>query len=179
MTNNPELLKELKNKIKNTPDYIIETSMKSLNNKTEQENAIAQLENIKDSIDWDCKENIEFRNSIDIVLSILEEKDKLIEKQERQLYERNNRVKNLEKECQKYFDNMMDTICEMYNKDRSVELILNRLENDTNRITDKKAEGYTDDYRRCRLKAYRTKTREIKELIEKQYLFGDVYERGE
>ena len=109
----------------------------------------------------------------------MKEKDKLIEKQERQLYERNNRVKNLEKECQKYFDNMMDTICEMYNKDRSVELILNRLENDINRITDKKAEGYTDDYRRCRLKAYRTKTREIKELIEKQYLFGDVYERGE
>lgn len=121
---------------------------------------------------YNIKQSDNLEDNIEIVLN-------LIEKQERQLYERNNRVKNLEKECQKYFDNMMDTICEMYNKDRSVELILNRLENDINRITDKKAEGYTDDYRRCRLKAYRTKTREIKELIEKQYLFGDVYERGE
>ncbi len=179
MINNPRLLKELQNKIENTPDYIIETSIKSLNNKTEQENAIAQLNNIKDSIDWDCKENVEMRNSIDVILSMLDEKDKLIEKQERQLYERNNRVRNLEKECQRYFDNMMDTIREMYDKDRSVEAILNRLENDIKRITDKKAEGYTDDYRRCRLKAYRTKTREIKELIEKQYCFGDNYERGE
>lgn len=160
MINNPKLLEELKNKIKNTSDNIIETSINNLSNKIEQE-------------------NIEIENYINEILSMLEEKDKLIEKQERQLYERNNRIKNLEKECQKYFDNMMDTICEMYNKDRSVELILNRLENDINRITDKKAEGYTDDYRRCRLKAYRTKTREIKELIEKQYRFGDGYERGE
>lgn len=121
---------------------------------------------------YNIKQSDNLEGNIKIVLN-------LIEKRERQLYERNNRVKNLERECQKYFDNMMDTICEMYNKDRSVELILNRLENDINRITDKKAEGYTDDYRRCRLKAYRTKTREIKELIEKQYLFGDVYERGE
>lgn len=121
---------------------------------------------------YNIKQSDNLEGNIKIVLN-------LIEKRERQLYERNNRVKNLEKECQKYFDNMMDTICEMYNKDRSVELILNRLENDINRITDKEAEGYTDDYRRCRLKAYRTKTREIKELIEKQYLFGDVYERGE
>lgn len=121
---------------------------------------------------YNIKQSDNLEGNMEIVLN-------LIEKQERQLYERNNRVKNLEKECQKYFDNMMDTICEMYNKDRSVELILNRLENDINRITDKKAEGYTDDYRRCRLKAYRTKTREIKELIEKQYLFGDVYGRGE
>lgn len=121
---------------------------------------------------YNIKQSDNLEGNMEIVLN-------LIEKQERQLYERNNRVKNLEKECQKYFDNMMDTICEMYNKDRSVELILNRLENDINRITDKEAEGYTDDYRRCRLKAYRTKTKEIKELIEKQYLFGDVYERGE
>ena len=56
-----------------------------MTNNPEQENAISQLENIKNSIDWGCKENIEFRNSIDIVLSILKEKDKLIEKQERQL----------------------------------------------------------------------------------------------
>lgn len=121
---------------------------------------------------YNIKQSDNLEDNIKIVLN-------LIEKRERQLYERDNRVKNLEKECQKYFDNMMDTICEMYNKDRSVELILNRLENDINRITDKKAEGYTDDYRRCRLKAYRTKTREIKELIEKQYCFGDGYERGE
>ena len=69
--------------------------------------------------------------------------------------------------------NLIDQLQSQLNeKDNSIKLILKRLENDINRITDKKAEGYTDDYRRCRLKAYRTKTREIKELIEKEYYFG-------
>lgn len=62
-------------------------------------------------------------------------------------------------------------------KDKKVQQIINRLENDCQRITkkieDKKSEnhGYLPDYDKGRLKAYRTKTREIKEYIEKIY-FG-------
>lgn len=136
------------------------------------------IETLKEWKDYNIKNKNKLLKANEII-NVQETILNLISKQERQLYERNNRIKNLEKECQRYFDNMMDTIREMYDKDRSIEVILNRLENDIKRITDKKAEGYTDDYRRCRLKAYRTKTREIKELIEKQYCFGDNYERGE
>lgn len=54
-------------------------------------------------------------------------------------------------------------------KDEIIKNIIKRLDNDIKRITETKAEGCTDDYRRCRLKAYRTKTKEIKEYIEEQY----------
>ena len=54
-------------------------------------------------------------------------------------------------------------------KDEIIKNIIKRLDNDIERITETKAEGCTDDYRRCRLKAYRTKTKEIKEYIEEQY----------
>ena len=44
------------------------------------------------------------------------------------------------------------------------------INSDIERITQIKADGkHDDDYSRCRLKAYRTKTREIKEYIEEQY----------
>ena len=54
-------------------------------------------------------------------------------------------------------------------KDKIIKNIIKRLDNDIKRITETKAKGCTDDYRRCRLKAYRTKTKEIKEYIEQQY----------
>lgn len=54
-------------------------------------------------------------------------------------------------------------------KDEIIKNIIKRLDNDIKRITETKAESCTDDYRRCRLKAYRTKTKEIKEYIEEQY----------
>ena len=54
-------------------------------------------------------------------------------------------------------------------KDNAVRKIIKRLDNDINRIAKSKAENPWDDYRRCRLKAYKTKTREIKEYIEEQY----------
>lgn len=62
-------------------------------------------------------------------------------------------------------------------KDNKVRKIISRLNNDYKKITEtkaKKREHYLDDYTRCRLKAYRTKTREIKEYIEEQYFAGLV-----
>ena len=54
-------------------------------------------------------------------------------------------------------------------KDNKVRKIINRLDNDIFKISKSKEINRWDDYRRCRLKAYRTKTREIKEYIEEQY----------
>lgn len=59
---------------------------------------------------------------------------------------------------------------ESKDKDNKVRKIINRLDNDYKRITETKSDGkHWDDYSKCRLKAYRTKTKEIKEYIEKQY----------
>lgn len=58
---------------------------------------------------------------------------------------------------------------ELQMKDEILMDIVKRLDNDIKNITATKSEGYTDDYRRCRLKAYKTKTREIKEYIEEKY----------
>ena len=58
---------------------------------------------------------------------------------------------------------------EIEKKDNTVKKIINRLNNDIKRIAKSKAENSWDDYRRCRLKAYKTKIREIKEYIEEQY----------
>lgn len=59
-------------------------------------------------------ENPELALAVSIVLKALEKKD-------RQLEERTNRIRNLEKECQKYFDNMMETIKELSNKEAIID----------------------------------------------------------
>lgn len=61
---------------------------------------------------------------------------------------------------------------EIEKKDKIVRSIISRLNNDIKNIAETKAkknEHYLDDHTRCRLKAYKTKTREIKEYIEKEY----------
>lgn len=58
---------------------------------------------------------------------------------------------------------------EIQKKDDAVKRIINRLNSDVKRIAEAKTKNYSDDYRRCRLKAYKTKTREIREYIEEQY----------
>lgn len=58
---------------------------------------------------------------------------------------------------------------ELQKKDDIVRRVINRLNNDIKRIRKARAKNYYNDYRRCRLKAYKTKTREIKEYIEEQY----------
>ena len=59
---------------------------------------------------------------------------------------------------------------EIEKKDNIVKAIIKRLDNDIKNIAETKAnKRYLDDYTRCRLKAYRTKTREIKDYIEEKY----------
>lgn len=63
---------------------------------------------------------------------------------------------------------------EIEKKDNAIKKIINRLDNDIKRITETKRDrstfpNYLDDYTKCRLKAYKTKTKEIKEYIKKQY----------
>lgn len=62
---------------------------------------------------------------------------------------------------------------EIEKKDNIVRSIISRLDNDIKNIAEtkakKKSEYHLDDYTRNRLKAYKTKTREIKEYIEKEY----------
>ena len=59
---------------------------------------------------------------------------------------------------------------EIEKKDNAVRKIIKRLNNDIERTTKIKSDGkHCDDYSRCRLKAYKTKTKEIKEYIEEQY----------
>lgn len=61
-------------------------------------------------------------------------------------------------------------------KDNIIQNIIKRLDNDINNITDLirdrksfSTDNFLTGYSRVRLKAYRTKTKEIKELIEKEY----------
>ena len=78
--------------------------------------------------------------------------------------------------------NLMDRLQkESEEKDNKVRKIISRLDNDYKKITEtkaKKREHYLDDYTRCRLKAYRTKTREIKKYIEEKY-FETKAKKGE
>ena len=66
-------------------------------------------------------------------------------------------------------DMLKEKDAEIEKKDNAVRKIIKRLDNDINKIAKSKAENSWDDYSRCRLKAYKTKTREIKEYIEEQY----------
>ena len=75
-----------------------------------EEEAIKDLEEMK-TIEYNPETKSEV---IETVLNLLKKKD-------RQLYERNNRIRNLEKECQKHFDAMMDTISENSKKDKNIQ----------------------------------------------------------
>lgn len=64
-------------------------------------------------------------------------------------------------------DNLQNQISD---RDNIIQKIIDRLDMDYERINRVKNDGkHCDDYSRCRLKAYRTKTKEIKEYIEKEY----------
>ena len=91
-----------------------------------------------------------------------------------------DKLKNENEQKDKYIKNSEDITTEMKNdinkllleikeKDNKVRQIINRLDNDIFRISKSKEINKWDDYRRCRLKAYKTKTREIKEYIEQEY----------
>jgi len=75
------------------------------------------IEYLKNYTIWNQTQGFSKGNNdkaIDTVLKALEKKD-------RQLEERTNRIRNLEKECQKYFDNMMETIKELSNKEAIID----------------------------------------------------------
>ena len=69
---------------------------------------------------------------------------------------------------EKAIEMLLEKDKEIEKRDDKVKKIISRLNKDIEGIT-KAKEKYCDDYRRCRLKAYKTKTREIKEYIENQY----------
>ncbi len=87
------------------------------------------------------------------------------------LYTYNIAIKNV-------LDMLKEKDKEIEKKDNAVKRIINRLDNDIKRITESKTEKYCDDYRKCRLKAYKTKTKEIKKYIEEQY-FETKAKKGE
>lgn len=80
-----------------------------------------------------------------------------------------NRVVISETDLETVLNMLKEKDKEIEKKDNAVRKIIKRLDNDIERIAKSKAENNWDDYRRCRLKAYKTKTREIKEYIEEQY----------
>ena len=98
-----------------------------------------------------------------------EEEKKAIERLEEQLnFWRKQNIKN--SDCEIILNLITKLQKENEEKDNKVRKIIDRLDNDYKRITETKSDGnHWDNYSKCRLKAYRTKTREIKEYIEKQY----------
>ncbi len=104
----------------------------------------------------------EYQEAMKLVLSMLENQQERIDYLMRSIERKEQSLKEEHEENIEYY-----TMIEK--KDKIIKNIIKRLDNDIKRITETKAKGYTDDYRRCRLKAYRTKTKEIKEYIEEQY----------
>ena len=88
----------------------------------------------------------------------------------------NNDFKHEIRALQTVLNMLKEKDAEIDKRDNAVRKIINRLDNDINRIAKSKSENNWDDYRRCRLKAYKTKTREIKEYIEEQYFENKVKE---
>lgn len=126
-----------------------------------KEQAVKLLDNLSEyGLCYNITE--EYQEAMKLVLSMLEnQKERIdylmrsIERKEQSLIEEHE--ENIE--CYTMIEK----------KDKIIKNIIKRLDNDIKRITETKAKGYTDDYRRCRLKAYRTKTKEIKEYIKEQY----------
>lgn len=116
------------------------------------------------------------KKDVRILLNLLEKQQaeiESLEQEKQEAWEEWNNIDNYcEQEKQKYK-------AKIEKKDNAVRNIVQRLENDIKNITKTKADGkHSDYYSRNRLKAYKTKTKEIKEYIEKQY-FNQKIEKGE
>lgn len=92
-----------------------------------------------------------------------------IVKQDIEIEQKDRYIKNSEDITKEMNNDINKLLLEIKEKDNKVRQIINRLDNDIFRISKSKEINKWDDYRRCRLKAYRTKTREIKEYIEQEY----------
>lgn len=125
----------------------------------EEKKAIELIKQYRKEIkDGDIKPIFILDTAINLITKLLEEnkaKDKYIKNSEDITTEMKNDINKL--------------LLEIKEKDNKVRQIINRLDNDIFRISKSKEINKWDDYRRCRLKAYRTKTREIKEYIEQEY----------
>lgn len=89
-------------------------------------------------------------------------------------YEISEEEQNFFNNIDKLLNLLKEKDAEIEKKDNAIKKIINRLDNDIKRITETKRDrstfpNYLDDYTKCRLKAYKTKTKEIKEYIKKQY----------
>lgn len=135
-------------------------------------------------------ERDEYQKSIEICSELIEKMEKELEETEREknnfhnLYvDRHIKVSLLEKEINdlkeaikhKWF-NIVDRLTKISSKNvmpkSKIEELINQLEQDDKNITKKYKEGkgincYLSDVDRVRIRAYRTKTREIKERLEK------------
>ena len=125
----------------------------------EEKKAIKLIKQYRKEIkDGDIKPIFILDTAKNLITKLLEEnkaKDKYIKNSEDITTEMKNDINKL--------------LLEIKEKDNKVRQIINRLDNDIFRISKSKEINKWDDYRRCRLKAYRTKTREIKEYIEQEY----------
>ena len=89
---------------------------------------------------------------------------------EKQNKDKINKADELIKIQETVLNMLKEKDAEIEKKDNAVRKIIKRLNNDIERTTKIKSDGkHCDDYSRCRLKAYKTKTKEIKEYIEEQY----------
>ena len=116
----------------------------------------------------------EQEESIDYVqkqIDYFKKQIKFIEAVDRTYYESEYRLyKNRVKQFETVLNMLKEKDTEIEKKDNAVRKIIKRLNNDIERTTKIKSDGkHCDDYSRCRLKAYKTKTKEIKEYIEEQY----------
>ena len=147
-----KLIKQYRKEIKDgdiKPIFILDTAI-NLITKLQKENEEVKIKNKYLKLENGAYGNTIVKQDIEI-----EQKDKYIKNSEDITTEMKNDINKL--------------LLEIKEKDNKVRQIINRLDNDIFRISKSKEINKWDDYRRCRLKAYRTKTREIKEYIEQEY----------
>ena len=147
-----KLIKQYRKEIKDgdiKPIFILDTAI-NLITKLQKENEEVKIKNKYLKLENGAYGNTIVKQDIEI-----EQKDRYIKNSEDITTEMKNDINKL--------------LLEIKEKDNKVRQIINRLDNDIFRISKSKEINKWDDYRRCRLKAYRTKTREIKEYIEQEY----------
>ena len=154
-----ELIKQYRKEIKDgdiKPIFILDTAI----------NLITKLQ--KENKEKD--NNIEELKSKNKYLKLENEAyGKTIVEQDEKIKQKDKYIKHSEDITKEMRNDINKLLLEIKEKDNKVRKIINRLNNDIFRISKSKESNKWDDYRRCRLKSYKTKTREIKEYIEQEY----------
>jgi len=77
-------------------------------------------------------------------------------------------IKNLKDKIENISKDDLDKAIEIQRKAEKYDLLIEKLEKDVLNITKTMQDGkHCDDYSRCRLKAYRTKTKEILSFVKR------------